>query len=86
LAHQKLGRMPGCYLGARQIDMIYDLTPRSESGDCVVIGVGSKVLGGISLGDNVKMGGNSVLLGFVSPSATVAAIPNVKSTDPNRTA
>jgi serine O-acetyltransferase len=70
----------------KEIDISYHLSLRSESGDCVVIGAGSKVLGGISLGDNVKMGGNSVLLGFESPSATVAAIPNVKSAHLNRTA
>ena len=73
------------YLGTRQIDMSYDLSPRSGLGDCVVIGAGAKVLGGISLGDNVKIGGSSVLLCFRSPDATVAWIPQVKSTHPNRT-
>jgi serine O-acetyltransferase len=72
------------YLGTRHIDMSYDLSPRPELGDCVVIGAGAKVLGGISLGDNVKMGGNSVLLRLVSPDATAAWIPQVKSTHPNR--
>jgi serine acetyltransferase len=60
--------------------MGYDLSPGLIPSDCVVIGARAEVLGGISLGDNVKTGGNSVLLGFVSPSATVAGIPNVKST------
>jgi serine O-acetyltransferase len=80
----KTGKDARVYLGARQIDMSYDLSPRSGLGDCVVIGAGAKVLGGISLGDNVKMGGNSVLPRFVSPGATVAWIPRVKSTHPNR--
>jgi serine acetyltransferase len=84
LTHPKLGRMQGWYLVARQIDMGYVLSFRSETSDCIVIGVRARVLGGISLGYNVEMGGNSVLLGFVAPSPTVAWIPNVKSTHPNR--
>jgi serine O-acetyltransferase len=65
----------GVTLGARQIDMSYDLSLRPELGDYVVIGAGAKVLGGISLGDNVKVGANSVLLKSVPANATVAGIP-----------
>ena len=46
--------------------MSYDLSPSLELGDCAMVGAGAKVLGGISLGDNVKMGANSVLLRSVS--------------------
>jgi serine O-acetyltransferase len=65
----------GVTLGARQIDMNYDLSLRPELGDYVVVGAGAKVLGGISLGDNVKVGANSVLLRSVPANATVAGIP-----------
>jgi serine O-acetyltransferase len=65
----------GVTLGARQIDMNYDLALRPELGDCVVVGAGAKVLGGIALGDNVKVGANSVLLRSVPANATVAGIP-----------
>jgi serine O-acetyltransferase len=65
----------GVTLGARQIDMSYDLSLRPELGDYVVVGAGAKVLGGICLGDNVKVGANSVLLRSVSANATVAGIP-----------
>ena len=65
----------GVTLGARQIDMNYDLSLRPELGDYVVVGAGAKVLGGISLGDNVKVGANSVLLKSVPANATVAGIP-----------
>jgi serine O-acetyltransferase len=65
----------GVTLGARQIDMSYDLSLRPVLGDFVTIGAGAKVLGGISLGDNVKVGANSVLLRSVSANATVAGIP-----------
>ena len=62
-------------MGARQIDMSYDLSLRPELGDYVVVGAGAKVLGGISLGDNVKVGANSVLPRSVPANATVAGIP-----------
>jgi len=75
----KIGRdvtiFQGVTLGARQIDMSYDLSLRPELGDYVVVGAGAKVLGGICLGDNVKVGANSVLLRSVPANATVAGIP-----------
>ena len=64
LAHQKWEGctiFQGVTLGARQIDMSYDLSLRPELGDYVVVGAGAKVLGGISLGDNVKVGGEFCL-------------------------
>jgi serine O-acetyltransferase len=65
----------GVTLGARNIDMNFDPALRPELGDDVVIGAGAKVLGGISLGDNVRVGANSVLLRSVPANATVAGIP-----------
>jgi serine O-acetyltransferase len=41
----------------------------------VVGGAGAKVLGGIALGDNVKVGANSVLLRSVPANAVVAGVP-----------
>jgi serine O-acetyltransferase len=75
----KIGRsvtiFQGVTLGARQIDMKYDSALRPELGDFVVVGAGAKVLGGITLGDNVRVGANSVLLRSVPANATVAGIP-----------
>src|SRR5277367_3294230 len=75
----KIGRdvtiFQGVTVGAKQIDMSYDLSLRPELGDYVVVGAGAKVLGGIALGDNVKVGANSVLLRSVPADATVAGIP-----------
>jgi len=51
------------------------LALRPEVGDFVVVGAGAKVLGGISLGDNVKVGANAVLLRSVPANATVAGVP-----------
>jgi serine O-acetyltransferase len=75
----KIGRnvtiFQGVTLGARQMDMNFDPALRPELGDYVVVGAGAKVLGGISLGDNVSVGANSVLLRSVPANATVAGIP-----------
>ena len=75
----KIGRdvtiFQGVTVGAKQIDMSYDLSLRPELGDYVVVGAGAKVLGGISLGDNVRVGANSVLLRSVPANSTVAGIP-----------
>ncbi len=75
----KIGRdvtiFQGVTLGAKQIDMKYDLALRPELGDFVVVGAGAKVLGGISLGHNVRVGANSVLLQSVPANTTVAGVP-----------
>ncbi len=52
----------GVTLGAREIDMDYNFALRPELGNHVVVGAGAKVLGGITLGDNVRVGANAVLL------------------------
>lgn len=44
-------------------------------GDNVVIGAGAKILGPIKIGNNVKIGANSVVLKDVPPYATVVGIP-----------
>ncbi|MCE3225105.1 MAG: cysE [Nitrospira sp.] len=40
-------------------------------GNHVVVGAGAKILGGITIGDNVKIGANSVVLKSVPPNSTV---------------
>jgi serine O-acetyltransferase len=44
-------------------------------GDHVVVGAGAKILGGIRIGDNVKIGANSVLLKSVPANSTVIGVP-----------
>lgn len=44
-------------------------------GNNIVVGVGAKVLGNINIGDNVKIGANSVVLESVPPDATVVGVP-----------
>jgi serine O-acetyltransferase len=75
----KIGRnttiFQGVTLGAKDMDMGFDRALRPELGDYVVVGAGAKVLGGISLGDNVRVGANSVLLRSVPANSTVAGVP-----------
>lgn len=44
-------------------------------GDHVVVGAGAKILGGIKIGDKVKIGANSVILKSVPPNSTVIGVP-----------
>ncbi len=44
-------------------------------GSNIVVGVGAKVLGDIVIGDNVKIGANSVVLESVPPDSTVVGVP-----------
>ncbi len=44
-------------------------------GSHVVVGAGAKVLGGIRIGDNVKIGANAVVLRSVPPNSTVVGNP-----------
>ena len=44
-------------------------------GNNVLIGTGAKVLGDINIGDNVKIGANSVVLHSFGPNVTIAGVP-----------
>jgi serine O-acetyltransferase len=44
-------------------------------GDDIFIGAGAKVLGGIRVGNNVKIGANAVVVHDVPDGATVVGIP-----------
>lgn len=46
-------------------------------GNNVIIGTGAKVLGPIKIGDNTKIGANSVVLKEMAPGATAVGIPAV---------
>ena len=78
--------LPGRKPGATQIDMNYDLALRAELGDFVVMEAGAKVLGAISLGDNVEVGTISVLLRSVPADVTVVGVPAREVHSSNRNA
>ncbi len=44
-------------------------------GSHVVVGAGAKILGGITIGDSVTVGANSVVLKSVPPHSTVIGVP-----------
>lgn len=41
----------------------------------VIVGCGAKILGNITIGENVKIGANSVVLKGIEPNSTVVGIP-----------
>ena len=56
-------------------------------GNCVYVGPGAKIFGGITIGDNVAIGANAVVNKDVPPNVSVAGVPakiisNKGSTDP----
>jgi serine O-acetyltransferase len=65
----------GATLGAKELDMSFDLGRRPTVGDNVVIGSGSKILGGIRIGNNVVVGANAVVLRSIESNATAVGIP-----------
>lgn len=62
-------------LGAKIPDLSYDPGLRPEIGDGAFLGAGCKILGGITLGDGVTVGANSVVLKSVPSGCLVGGIP-----------
>ena len=65
----------GVTLGAKELDFSYQESSRPTVGNGVTIGSGAKVIGGISLGSNSRVGANAVVLKDVASGALVAGIP-----------
>lgn len=65
----------GVTLGAKELDMGFDFRLRPEVGDKVLLGAGSKILGGIHIDDNATVGANSVVVDSVEAGSTVVGIP-----------
>ena len=62
-------------LGAVEMDFAYTPTLRPIVGDGVIIGVGAKVLGGLTLGHGSVVGANAVVLKNVPPGYVAIGIP-----------
>lgn len=62
-------------LGAKAPDLSYEAELRPEVGDGAFLGAGCKILGGITLGDGVTVGANSVVLKSVPSGCLVGGIP-----------
>jgi serine O-acetyltransferase len=67
--------LQGVTLGAKSMDLGFELRMRPEVGDNVFLGAGSKILGGIHVGDNVTVGANAVVVDSVEAGSTVVGIP-----------
>lgn len=65
----------GVTLGARSLDFNPGPATRPTIGDGVIIGAGAKVLGGIILGDNCRVGANSVVLTDIPPGCLAVGAP-----------
>lgn len=64
----------GVTLGAKSMDAGFTLAMRPVIGDNVLIASGAKVLGGIEVGDGVRIGTNSVVLKSVPAGSLVRTL------------
>ena len=65
----------GVTLGAKELDFSYQQSSRPSVGEGVTIGAGAKVIGGVFLGMNSRVGANAVVLHDVAPGSLVVGIP-----------
>lgn len=65
----------GVTLGAKGLDMGFDIALRPSVGNNVLLGSGAKILGGIHIGDNAVVGANAVALDSVPAGTLVVGIP-----------
>lgn len=64
-------------LGAKEVDFAFSSDKRPVLGDDVMVGTGAKVLGGISIGNKVKIGANAVVVKDVPDNTIAVGIPAV---------
>ena len=65
----------GSTIGASSLDIAFDINKRPVIGCHLIVGAGAKVLGDLTLGDNVTIGANSVVIKSVADAMVVAGIP-----------
>jgi serine O-acetyltransferase len=65
----------GVTLGAKELDFSYQESSRPTVGSGVTIGAGAKVIGGIFLGLNSRVGANAVVLKDVASGSLVVGVP-----------
>jgi len=65
----------GVTLGAKFADIRFTPSKRPVIGDSVTLGAGSKILGGISVGDGAVIAANSLVLENVDPNAVMMGVP-----------
>ena len=67
--------MQGVTLGTSEPDMGFTASARPVIGNDVLIGSGAKVIGGITVGDHVKIGANAVVLRDVPAYSLAVGVP-----------
>jgi serine O-acetyltransferase len=65
----------GVTLGAREVDFSYLESSRPRLGDGVTVGSGAKVLGGVSIGNDSRIGANSVVLHSLPDNVLAVGAP-----------
>lgn len=65
----------GVTLGAREVDFTYTKDSRPTLGDDIIVGAGAKVLGGVALGDRVRVGANAVVLKDIPADTLAVGVP-----------
>lgn len=64
----------GVTLGAKFLEMRYDTSARPTVGDNVILGSGAKILGGITIGNNVTIAANAVITKDIPDNSKVLPI------------
>ena len=64
-------------LGAKEVDFGFTAEKRPVLGDDVLVGAGAKVLGGVRLGQRVKIGANAVVLKDVPDDSIAVGVPAI---------
>jgi serine O-acetyltransferase len=64
-------------LGAKEVDFAFSSEKRPVLGNDVQVGTGAKVLGGIKIGNRVKIGANAVVLKDVPSDSIAIGIPAI---------
>ena len=65
----------GVTLGAKELDIVFRNDCRPLVGDGVSIGAGAKVLGGVRIGNRVRIGANAVVLKSLPDGVLAAGVP-----------
>lgn len=65
----------GVTIGARELDFEYKEENRPKIHDDVIIGAGAKVIGGLTIGSNARIGANAVVIEDVPQSSLAVGVP-----------
>jgi serine O-acetyltransferase len=64
-----------CSIGSKEMDPLLKISLRPKIGNNVIIGAGCRIIGGIFITNNVKLGANAVVPFDISQPGTYVGIP-----------